>query len=85
MTCVNGGNELCAQNIENHYRFNNEHLHNIIQLLDCVPWDHVSNEHNSLLILGFLVYRGALGLCTIEFLTSSFEPRPLSLEKKTII
>ena len=30
-------------------------FHNITQLLDCVPRDQVSHEHNSLLIMGYYV------------------------------
>lgn len=38
--------------------------YNIAQLLDCVPWDWMSSQHNPSLISGFFCLWGALKLCT---------------------
>ena len=48
-------------------------IHNITQLLGCDLWDQVSHEHNSPLIMRFLVNGGTLKMYNVDFLTNNYK------------
>lgn len=43
------------------------HSHNSLDAFHSIPWDQVSHEHTSPLLLGFLVIGRALNLYTVNF------------------